>query len=171
MTENDPNAGLFGNQSDEATEDEIIEYVFGKNANRVEAITDLWYADLKKKVEEMDLPDDGAKMDAVFKLAIGGLLDMFADAQNPEVAPDVMNDFDLFLAVALVNKKYNVNLFAEQQKALDGVDRSKFSSDEEYAEALSRAEDIWWEISQPMLEKRNPNDAIRETLGKYGLTL
>jgi len=169
MTENDPNAGLFGEE--DASEKDVLEYVFGKNPNRVSAITDLWYDDMVKTVEGMDLPDEAAKMKAVFKLTAGGLLDMLADSQNPEDAPDVMSDFDMFLAVALTNKIHNINLFAEQQKALETVDRSKFANDEEYAEALSRAEDVWWEIPQPLLDKRNPNDAIRETLNKYGLTL
>ena len=126
---------------------------------------------MMKTVEGMELPDEAAKMKAVFKLTAGGLLDMLADSQNPEDAPDVMSDFDMFLAVALTNKIHNINLFAEQQKALETVDRSKFATDEEYAEAVSRAEDVWWEIPQPLLDKRNPNDAIRETLNKYGLTL
>ena len=169
MTEQDPNAGLFGDE--DASENEVIEYVFGKNPNRVSAITDLWFDDMMKTVEGMELPDEAAKMKAVFKLTAGGLLDMLADSQNPEDAPDVMSDFDMFLAVALTNKIHNINLFAEQQKALETVDRSKFATDEEYAEAVSRAEDVWWEIPQPLLDKRNPNDAIRETLNKYGLTL
>ncbi|MBE6527167.1 MAG: hypothetical protein E7Z63_05300 [Thermoplasmata archaeon] len=169
MTEQDPNAGLFGDE--DASENEVIEYVFGKNPNRVSAITDLWYEEMMKTLKDMELPDEEAKLRAVFKLTASGLLDMIADSQDPEAAPDVMSDFDMFLAVALTNKKYNINLFAEQQKALETVDRSKFANDEEYAEAVSRAEDIWWEIAQPLLDQRNPNDAIRETLNKYGLTL
>lgn len=169
MTEQDPNAGLFGDE--DASENEVIEYVFGKNPNRVSAITDLWYEEMMKTLKDMELPDEEAKLRAVFKLTASGLLDMIADSQDPEAAPDVMSDFDMFLAVALTNKKYNINLFAEQQKALETVDRSKFANDEEYAEAVSRAEDLWWEIAQPLLDQRNPNDAIRETLNKYGLTL
>ncbi len=169
MTEQDPNAGLFGD--DTASENEVIEYVFGKNPNRVSAITDLWYEEMMKTLKGMELPDEEAKLKAVFKLTASGLLDMIADAQNPEAAPDVMSDFDMFLAVALTNKAHNINLFAEQQKALESVDHSKFATDEEYAEAVSRAEDVWWEIPQPLLGQRNPNDAIRETLNKYGLTL
>lgn len=171
MTEENPNAGLFGDDNEEATQEEILDYVFGKNANRVEAVTDLWYADLKKKIDEMDLPDDAAKMQAVFKLTAGSLLDMVADAQDPQIAPEVMNAFDLILAIGLVNKRYNVNLLAEQQKALEAIDPDKFQDEKEYAEALSRAEDVWWEIAQPLLDMRNPNDAIRETLAKYGLTI
>jgi hypothetical protein len=169
MTEQDPNAGLFGDE--DASENEVIEYVFGKNPNRVSAITDLWYEEMMKTLKDMELPDEEAKLRAVFKLTASGLLDMIADSLDPEAAPDVMSDFDMFLAVALTNKRYNINLFAEQQKALETVDRSKFANDEEYAEAVSRAEDIWWEIAQPLLDQRNPNDAIRETLNKYGLTL
>lgn len=169
MSEENPNEGLFG--SDMATEDEVMEYVFGKNPDRVEALTDLLYQDLLKQVDAMKLPDNESKMLAVFKLAAGSVLDTIADAQSPGDAPDVMNSFDMFIAVALTNKKYNVNLFAEQQKALESIEKSKFANDEEYAEAVSRAEDVWWEIAQPLLNGRNPNDAIRETLAEYGLTL
>lgn len=169
MSEENPNEALFG--SDMATENEVMDYVFGKTPDRVEAVTALLYDNLLKQVESMNLPDTESKMLAVFKLASGSMLDTIADAQSPEIAPDVMNSFDMFIAVALTNKKYNVNLFAEQQKALEGIDRSKFANDEEYAEALSRAEDVWWEIAQPLLGGRNPNDAIRETLAEYGLTL
>lgn len=169
MSEEDPNAALFGD--DMASENEVMDYVFGKTPERVEAMTALYYQELIKQVEQMNLPDEEAKMMAVFKLATGSTIDMMADSQNAEDAPDMMNSFDMFLAVALTNKKYGINLFAEQEKALQSIDRSKFNSDEEYAEALSRAEDVWWEIAQPLLNGRNPNDAVRETMAEYGLTL
>ena len=57
----------------------------------------------------------------------------------------------------------------EQQKALRTIDRDKFENDEDYVRALSEAEDAWWDIAQPALDKRNPRDAIKETLKKYGL--
>ena len=166
----DPNAMLFGGEEDGKTEEErAVEYVYGKNPNRVSALNDLWFDELLKKIESMDLPDEKAKIKMAFKLTAGAVLDMLADSQPPEAAPDVMSDFDIFMGVALTNKKFNVSLFEEQQKALMQIDREKFHDDEEYARALSDFEDTWWAIGQPLLNGRNPNDAIKETLKKYGL--
>ena len=166
----DPNAMLFGGEEDGKTEEErAVEYVYGKNPNRVSALNDLWFDELLKKIESLDLPDEKAKIKMAFKLTAGAVLDMLADSQPPEAAPDVMSDFDIFMGVALTNKKFNVSLFEEQQKDLMQIDREKFHDAEEYARALSDFEDTWWEIGQPLLNGRNPNDAIKETLKKYGL--
>lgn len=167
----DPNAMLFGGEEENSkTEDEkAAEYVFGKNPNRVSALSDLWFGELEKKIESMDLPDEKAKLKMAFKLTAGAVLDMFADSQQPEAAPDIMSDFDIFMGVALTNKKYGVSLFGEQQKALMTVDRSKYKDDEEYVRALGDFEEAWWDIPQPLLNGRNPNDAIKEILIKYGL--
>ena len=156
---------------EEVPSDAVLEFVFGRNPDRMKGIADLWYDGLVTKVKEMKLPDEDAECNAVFKMCLGGLLDMIADSQDPEDAPDVMNDFDMSLALAIVNHTFGIDILEEQRKALETVDRSRFETDEEYAEALSRAEDVWWEIPQPLLNKRNPNDALRETLRKYGLTL
>ena len=130
----DPNAMLFGGEEDGKTEEErAVEYVYGKNPNRVSALNDLWFDELLKKIESLDLPDEKAKIKMAFKLTAGAVLDMLADSQPPEAAPDVMSDFDIFMGVALTNKKFNVSLFEEQQKALMQIDREKFHDDEEYA--------------------------------------
>ena len=165
----DPNSGLFGDDDEKSDEEKSMDYVFGKNPNRVSAMNELWYEEMKKRVDDMNLPSEEAKLNMIFKLTAGGVLDMLGDSQPPDCAPDVMSDFDVFMGVALTNKRFNVNLFAEQQKALKTLDREKFHDDEEYLRALSDAEDAWWDIAQPMLDGRNPNDAIKETLAKYGL--
>lgn len=165
----DPNAMLFGGEEEKTEEERAMEYVYGRNPNRVSALSDLWFDELQKRIEEMDLPDERARIKMAFKLTAGAVLDMLGDSQPPETAPDVMSDFDIFMGVALTNKKFNVSLFGEQQKALMQIDRSSFHDDEEYIRALSDFEDRWWEIAQPLLNGRNPNDAIKETLMKYGL--
>lgn len=140
----DPNARLFSGEDDspeQTDEQKALAYVFGLNPNRVSALKELWYENLMKRVDEMKLPNAAAKMEVVFKLTAGALLDMFGDALPPEISPDVMSDFDVFMGVALTNKKFNVNLFGEQQKALESIDPDKFKDTEEYARAVSDAED------------------------------
>ena len=42
-------------------------------------------------------------------------------------------------------------------------------SDEDYDRRVSDFEDAWWSIPQPLLNQRNPDDAIREEMIRYGL--
>ena len=166
-----PNAALFsGEEGEEKSEEqEAFEYVYGRNPNRVSALNDLWFENLMTKIKEMELPNEEAKMKMIFKLTAGGILDMLGDSQPPGVAPEVMSDLDMFMGLALTNMRFKVDLLGEQNKALKSIDPDKFESDEEYVKALSDAEDAWWDIGQPPLDMRNPRDAIRETLRKYGL--
>ncbi len=167
----DPNAGLFSGEDGEekSEEQEAFEYVYGRNPRRVSALNDLWFENLMAKINEMELPSEEAKMKMIFKLTAGGILDMLGDSQPPGVAPEVMSDLDMFMGLALTNMRFKVDLLGEQNKALKSIDPNKYENDEEYVKALSDAEDAWWDIAQPLLEMRNPRDAIRETLRKYGL--
>ncbi|MGI6008585.1 MAG: hypothetical protein ACOX8X_00430 [Methanomethylophilus sp.] len=172
MTDEDPNSYLFGGDEPDDMNDEAKkaqDFVYGLNGNRVSAMNDLWFENLYEQVKAMKLPNEKARMQMVFKMTAQAVLDMFADSQQPETAPDTFSDFDIFMGVALTNMRYKVNLFAEQQKALESVDPDKYKDKEEYARALSDFEDAWWDIPQPLLDGRNPNDAIKETLKKYGL--
>ena len=167
----DPNAGLFSGEGEEemSEEQEAFEYVYGRNPRRVSALNDLWFNNLMAKINEMDLPSEEAKMKMIFKLTAGGILDMLGDSQEPGVAPEVMSGLDIFIGLALTNLRFKVDLLGEQQKALQTIDREKCQDDEEYLRVLSDAEDAWWDIPQPLLDKRTPKDAIRETLKRYGL--
>lgn len=166
----DPNAALFGGDEPEPSEEEqAFEFVYGRNPRRVSALNDLWFANLMDKLNGMELPSEEAKMKMIFKLTAGGILDMLGDSQPPGVAPEVLSNLDMFMGVALTNMRFKVDLLGEQQKALKTIDPEKFEKDEDYLRAVSDAEDAWWDIAQPLLDGRNPGDAIRETLRKYGL--
>lgn len=146
-----------------------MDYVYGKNGNRVSAMNDLWYGKMKEQIDSMNLPSEEAKLKMAFKLTAEAVLDMLGDAMDPEDAPEIMSDLDLFMGVMLTNQRFGVDLMKEQNKYLMSVDRSKFKDDEEYVRALSDFEDDWWDLPQPPLDGRTPADAIRESLAKYGL--
>lgn len=167
----DPNAALFAGEDGEekSEEQEAFEYVYERNPRRVSALKDLWFHNLMEKINQMELPSEEAKMQMIFKLTAGGILDMLGDSQPPGFAPEVMSNLDMFMGVALTNMRFKVDLLGEQTKALKAIDPSKFEKDEDYLRTLSDAEDAWWDIAQPPLDGRNPRDAIRETLRKYGL--
>lgn len=169
----DPNADLFGSSEEEesqgAQQKALLDHVFGKNPKRVIALEKLWYDDMTEKIKNMELPSEEAKLQMVFNLTAGGLLDMFADSQDSSTAPDMMTDFDIFMGVALTNKRFGVDLFKEHDKALLNISPSKFKDDEEYQRTVADFEDAWWDLAQPPLGGRTPNDAIKETLRLYEL--
>ncbi|MDR3282592.1 MAG: hypothetical protein LBS92_03150 [Candidatus Methanoplasma sp.] len=170
MTEEDPNAGLFGRDEPEMSEEEFVEkQIYDKNPKRASALGDLSYDSLIETLNGMDVPE-AEKMRALFNMAVGGTLDLVADALPIEDAIEVSFSFDIYLGVALTNKRFGADLFKESQKALVGIKPSESQSDEAYQKTLIEAEDAWWDMPQPRLDKRTPNEAIRETLGRYGLT-
>lgn len=163
MSGDDPNSHLFGGGGEEA-----MDFVYGLNPNRVSAMHDLWYDRLQEQVSAMGLEGE-ARDQMVFKLTAQSVLDMLGDAMDPERAPEVMSDFDLFLGIALTNRKHGVNLMEEQRRALRAIEPSSFGDEEGYLRALSDCEDAWWDIPQPKLGGRNPGDALAESLKHYGL--
>jgi len=166
----DPNADLFGrNDEEESEEEQAFKQIYEKNPKRVAAIGDLWYDEMMSEIEGMDIPEE-AKYKMIFSMVAGSVLDMIADASPTDVALETTFSFDIYMGMALTNKKFKVDLFKEHQKALAGISREKFSTDEDYENAVVEFEEKWWDIPQPLLDKRTPNDAIMESLSKYGLT-
>ena len=69
----------------------------------------------------------------------------------------------------LVNQKFKVDLVDAVMKELAKVEQQPGESDDAFEQRLMAMEEGWWEIPQSILNGRNPNDAIREEMGKYGL--
>jgi hypothetical protein len=167
MTEN-PNADLFGSPEEEH-EMPIEEQLWGKNPNRCSALKDLLYEDMIAVVNEAeDLPVEG-KLEMVFKMTANSTMDVIMESVPIEDAADMSFCFDTYLAVSLIGKKYEVDIFTELHQALSQIKRDDFPDDDAYEARLAEFEEQWWSISQPKLDQRNPGDAIVEMLGKYGL--
>ncbi len=164
----DPNAGLFGDDEQGSVEEIMAKQLFGKNPNRVSALRDLIFDDMMESIDTDKMPEE-AKRELIFKMAINSVLDMIMECAPDELSEEMTYAFDSYIGVALVNKKYGVDLFKEQSKALLGVDSKQFEDDEQYEAALREFEERWWSIPQPLLGQRNPNDAITESMKKYGL--
>lgn len=169
MDKDDPNAALFGADEELSEEEMLYEQTYGKNHKRAELLKDLIYEDMAAIVDQQNMPEE-AKREMIFKMTVNSLLDMVMDASNVEDGVELMYGLDLFMGVAITNRKFNVDLFKEMRKALLSVKASDFKSQEEYEMALQEFEEKWWDIPQPLLNKRHPNDAIMESLMKYGLT-
>lgn len=164
----DPNAGLFGNDEEVSEEEFLAKQLFGKNPNRVSALRELIFDDMIESINTENMPEE-AKRELIFKMAINSVLDMIMECTPDEISEEMTYAFDSYIGVALANKKYGVDLFKEQSKAIMGVDSEKFENDEQFESALREFEEQWWSIPQPLLGQRNPNDAIAENMRKYGL--
>lgn len=168
--EYDPNAALFGGDEPEISPEEaFIKETFGKNPNRTSAIADLFCNELIDTVdEEAELPED-AKKQLIFKMTANSVLDIVMECLDPELAEEVSSCLDGFLGLSLVNKKNGVDIMGERDKALMTIEKEAGESDEDFERRLKAMEEAWWSIAQPLLNGRNPDDAIREEMKRYGL--
>lgn len=166
----DPNADLFGNAGEEQDpEKEHIEHTFGRNPNRTSAMSDLFCAELIETVmSDPDLPDE-AKPKLIFKMTANSVMDLIMESLDADTREDVAASLDGYLGVCLVNKKFEVDIFGELSRALADVEQEEGESDEDYGRRLGDMEDAWWNIPQPKLNGRNPDDAITEEARRYGL--
>ena len=166
----DPNTSLFGEPEEEKSPEELLnEYAFGKNPNRAVAMEELFGKRLMADTLADDkLPVEG-KMSFIFKATAHGVLDMIMECLQPEYREEVATSLDSFIGLNLVNHRFKVDLVNAVMEELQKVQQDPGESDENFEERLTAMEEGWWEIPQPILNGRNPNDAIREEMGKYGL--
>lgn len=166
----DPNAALFGGDEPEKDPAEAhIQETFGKNPNRTSAIFNLFSKELMETVDgETELPEE-AKRQLIFKMTANSVLDMVMESLSPDMAEEVTSCLDSYIGMCLVNKKFEVDLMGELRKAILEVKQEEGESDEDFGKRLESMEDSWWNIPQPKLNQRNPDDAIREEMRRYGL--
>ena len=167
----DPNADLFGRNDEELSEEEFLQLqLYEKNPRRVAAMAELWYEAMIKEIDSIEGLPEEAKRKMIFSMTANGVLDMMSDSSPEELGLEISFCFDTYLGLMLTNKKYKVDIIKEHRNALRGVKREDFPSEELFEKELEAFEEGWWDIPQPLLDKRTPNDAIKETLTKYGLT-
>ena len=169
MDKDDPNAALFG--ADEPEEGiDADKQIYEKNGKRVDVIGHLVFEDLCQQIEDMNIPDEDSRLQAMYMLTAHSVLDLVMDSMGVDEGLEASFSIDMFLGVALVNKKYNVNLFKAFEKALAEVLPSNFPDEETYLRTLEEFKETWWDIPQPILDSRTPNDAIRMALDEFGLS-
>ena len=139
----DPITGEITREIEPTEEESAEKQLWGKNPARAQAMRDLMFNELTEHIESQDIPDD-KKWEMMFIMAVNSTLDLLFDSPTTDVAMETSYCFDNMLGLALANKKYYVN-------------------------AVQEFEVQWWDMGQPALGMRSPNDAIYETLGKYRL--
>ncbi len=164
----DPNSGLIEEVLEDDGEVDTEKQLWGKNPKRTQALKDLWYTDLEAIVNEDKGPAE-AKKELAFMMTSNSVIDLIMDCLPTDLALEVSYSLDHTIALALANKKYDVDIMEEEKKALEIVKRDDYDTDDDYIRALQDIEEHWWTIGQPGLEMRSANEAIIEMLAKYGL--
>lgn len=164
----DPNSGLIEQVFEDDKKVDPEKQLWKKNANRTHALRDLWFDDLLNSLEENKTPPEAQK-EVAFMMTSNSILDFIMDSVPTEVALELSYALDHMLGMSLVNKKYNVDLVAEEDKAMSIVKREDYDSDDDFHRAMEDLQQHWWTLGQVKLDMRSPDDAIYETMKKYGL--
>lgn len=164
----DPLTGEITETPQESEEQIAEKQLWGKNPARAQAMRDLMFDALSEHIQEQKVPED-KKWEMMFIMAVNSALDLILDSTPTDMAMETSYCFDNMIGMALANKKWEVDIMKEARKAMESVDASQFDNDEDYVKELQAFEERWWDMGQPALGMRSPNDAIYEILGKYGL--
>lgn len=164
----DPITGEIITEVEDSPEVMAEKQLFRKNPARAQALRDLMYDSLKEHLDGQGIPAE-KREEMMFILIANSILDLVLDAPTTDIAMESSYCFDEMLGMALANKKFEVDIIAEAKKAVESVKREDFPSDEAYLEGLQQFEERWWDMGQPALGMRSPNDAIYEMLGRYKL--
>ncbi|MCL2712733.1 MAG: hypothetical protein FWD37_05635 [Methanomassiliicoccaceae archaeon] len=147
----------------------LEEQLFGKNPKRTQLLRDLWFDQVAEQLdEEKDMPDE-AKRELLFLMTANAVLDMVMDSVPEEMAADLSYFIDNMMAMAAVNQKYDVDILEACHETISKVKREEYATDEEFEAAVTDKEEKWWITGKQLLGGRSPNDAVAETLSKYGL--
>lgn len=164
----DNDSGLINQVFDDDASIPLDKQLWGKNPKRTHALKDLWYDDLQKIVDEEKGPDS-AKKELAFLMTSNSIIDLIMNCIPAELALEVSYSLDHTIGLALANKKYDVDLMDEEEKALSEIKRDDYETDDDYQRALEAIDEHWWSIGQPGLEMKCANDVIIEMLAKYEL--
>ncbi len=153
---------------DEADEVSVEEVLFGKNPSRSYVLRDVWYTSLASVINEEDLPED-SKRELMFLTLSNALLDMIMDIMPEDLSVLFARNLDDYLAVTIVNQKYNLDLLQEFQDDFAATKGTKFKDEKKLNDAVIEFEEMWWNSPRKDLEGKTPNAAVDEAASKYGL--
>lgn len=153
---------------DECGCEEATEELFGKNAQRSYALKDLWFESLSQVVDEQIAPEPNRR-EMMFLTLSNAMLDMMMDILPEEIGEVLAQNLDDYLAVTLVNKKYDVDVLNSFQEEFVKQNGSDFEDEEKLQKALDEFQDKFWTTGRKELHGKSPNEAVEEALKKYDL--
>lgn len=166
----DENRGTI-NEMFENTDDDSIpleHQLWGKNPKRVEAMRDLWLAEMNEFIEKNEIPEE-ARAEMIFSMAANNVLDMVMESLPEDLALELSYCFDHLMGVFIANQRYGVDILEAAFESLKKVNRDDYDTDEAFEAAVEEREERWWTVGKQVLSGRSPNDVIAEALSRYGL--
>lgn len=142
--------------------------LFGKNAERSYALRDLWLEPLVQAVDGQVAPEAN-KREMLFLTLSNSILDMMMDILPEDVAVILAENIDDYLAVTLINKKYNVDLLKTFQEEFVAEKGNNFETEQELADALAAFEEKFWNSPRKDLKDKSPNQVVEAALKHYDL--
>jgi hypothetical protein len=142
--------------------------MFGKNAERSYALRDLWFESLAVAVDQQVAPERN-KREMLFLTLSNSILDMLMDILPEEVGVILAENIDDYLAVALINKKYGVDLLKSFQEEFMVKKGTEFDTEDKLADALAEFEEEFWNSPRKDLKGKSPNQVVEAALKHYEL--
>jgi len=144
------------------------EILFGKNPSRAYALRDVWYDSLQEVISQEVVPEESGK-EVLFLTLANALLDMMMDVVPEDMAIAFARNLDDYIAVTLVNKKYDIELLQAFQKDFVDAKGSNFETEDKLMDALAEFEEEWWNSPRKDLKGKTPNQALEEASQEYEL--
>jgi len=167
----DEGPGMDGEEGVMDIDDLAEEFVFEANTDRTLALKDLWLSEFQKDIKEGGVPGN-KKDETLFLMAVNSVLDFVLDSVPTEMAIGFAKSIDDYLLVALVNKRYKVNLmtaFGEDFAADNpGLMAKGEGAEEEVLGVLEKYQEKWWDKPRDDLKGKSANQAMEEMAEKYG---
>jgi hypothetical protein len=152
-------------ESEDATVEEVL---FDKNPSRSYLLRDVWYTSLASVIEEEDMPED-SKRELMFLTLSNALLDMIMDIMPEDLSVLFARNLDDYLAITVVNQKYNVDLLQKFQDDFASEKGLKFKNEREFNDVVLAFEEKWWNSSRKDLDGKTPNFTVDEVAAVYRL--
>jgi len=152
-------------ESEDATVEEVL---FDKNPSRSYLLRDVWYTSLASVIEEEDMPED-SKRELMFLTLSNALLDMIMDIMPEDLSVLFARNLDDYLAITVVNQKYNVDLLQKFQDDFASEKGLKFKNERELNDAVLAFEEKWWNSPRKDLDGKTPNFTVDEAAAVYRL--
>jgi hypothetical protein len=152
-----------------AAEGNAEESPISRNPARCRMLRELWFDEVCKVADKAQ-GSFSDKQEVLFMNLANSILDMVIDIVPEEYGRVIAENMDDYLAIAIVNKKFKVNLL---QKFRDDFVESKgidFTDEDDLMQALQSYQEEWWNGKRKDLKGRSPNEALLEASTKYGLS-
>ncbi|TFG56141.1 MAG: hypothetical protein E4H30_05245 [Methanomassiliicoccus sp.] len=135
--------------------------LFDKNPVRTLMFKDLMFQDIMEGLRSEQISKE--EMDEVLFLTVtNAVLERVGMNLPEEILSIFQENLDDYLAIAVVNKEYDIDLLALFRDQFLESEGDSFDDERALMEVLTAFEDIWWSSKKDFLRGRSPNELMDE---------